>query len=1522
MCGIVGYFGRAPNSLTRVLTAMSAIIYRAPDSTGIGIFGDENEPVRARKSTGSVIQLVNTLLKNPLYPNLPQELMGFFDSMADKSYLEERQLRLLIYENLPTDYFLDLKKGNVTYPLFRELIDIEKPDPRSIVPGWPGRSNPLPALVIESREDLQQAVFKLIQEYDLSSVVIKSLIRNTLSRSIESRRKEGYLEVEPSDILTAFDQVYEQILLEEKRLQATDVELESLWEKQKSFDYLWRFLRAGRVTIPTDYDPDGVRGIFRLLDGVLLSRLPMRPRLGEALHHQLITLWPKAGNMAPLDWKTLYFAEKGANLYGWAAAAALTFLEKEMEGFSNEVHTGSEESKMGYSKAPGKTNPVLLASFLTPVVSQGRWALQSAVTTKNAHPFFDNLFQRIIVLNGQFNTNVESDVRSFLEKVAHYSFRSENSSEYFALLWGYYFKRLSEEKKRFKSIRTQIETGLETYDIGSQSVDYQIFHRLRGKSQEQIDELAFIETARKLTQGGGQIAVAGLSLHSTRTLLVAGHNRPVFIVRRIETDDIMVVSDINAAMGLFSQKLISNITLKLEALRLNHLEVLNELNKQNAPNRVKDAELHRYRDEENSLLKNFNVEVYPLDGKELFARISGSIENNQFKRTISITDFDGNPIPDIEPFETILSPPQIQKDFYTSFYETHLREIPDRLSEMFGFYTPDSQSLPRLNIKTGMLQRRFGHDFKGLKRMVLVGMGSAHNMNLAARFFIRTLLPELDVIAIRPVEIENLFKVISPEKDLVILSSWSGTTADIVQFANHLKSHNIPFLAVTEKLFSDLGLIAERSVGVLSTLSGEEITVSGIKSTITLLSCLCLFTVWLCSRMGEEKKALNYMERLCEIPAILAQLIHDEQVKKFCERIASESAQSCAGIVIDALNNTGVGYEAASKLEECSWSSIAKPLDYNDLYIQCLRKDLRHNLILVNTTYKPRLSEAINLMTKLYLEKIPFVAVSTSIRELAKVEMFSRNRCICLPSADPALQPFIDFVFFYMLSFHYGRAHGRSSDFPRNRAKSVTAGRNILHEPASTAKEFHQLDFKARGIRLEAKESDSWLFQETIWETTSETFWEKSYFRQMRHLIRTIQGRNALNSLVYSPTDKDLERIVSHLSYAIAEEREIVFLPFDRPANSAAKNLAVQFNRLFSGSFRTSNPLDSMESFSDHSLIFLLDSRSHDIASIETFEGNFPPGCIYIGPESDISRLNNPQGCCFFKEPFAFCESDLLYLILILLFVEATRKLAPTRAEILEKNIKKGCLGLNRILENTALKNSITDSIASNSGYLSSLFIGPTGGIGDIWTDRFDQFSRMILQNYYYGESAHGPLVTIDPRVGDKYVRLAARNTMVPLYGEERVGEWEKRYLNGRSTDVFLSQSPNYLFYHSETPFFAEGNWYFPVLRHDYDTTEDNLVILDATSERYIEQAQDEMSTFGARYARMIVISQEAFFGAEPKMSLFKYPISHMLLLPPLFEHNEIMVPIPDLILPIAMSMVSMAITGATQKLINGRVLQ
>jgi hypothetical protein len=110
------------------------------------------------------------------------------------------------------------------------------------------------------------------------------------------------------------------------------------------------------------------------------------------LQNQLENLWTQAKEIFPLDWKTLYFAEKGANLYGWAAAAALTLLEKEIRGFSESIDIKPKETQMVYYTVPRKTHPIVLSSLLPPIISQGRWALQSLVTVKNAHPFLTIYF--------------------------------------------------------------------------------------------------------------------------------------------------------------------------------------------------------------------------------------------------------------------------------------------------------------------------------------------------------------------------------------------------------------------------------------------------------------------------------------------------------------------------------------------------------------------------------------------------------------------------------------------------------------------------------------------------------------------------------------------------------------------------------------------------------------------------------------------------------------------------------------------------------------------------------------------------------------------------------------------------------------------------------------------------------------------------------------------------------------------------------------------------------------------------
>jgi hypothetical protein len=141
--------------------------------------------------------------------------------------------------------------------------------------------------------------------------------------------------------------------------------------------------------------------------------------------------------------------------------------------------------------------------------------------------------------------------------------------------------------------------------------------------------------------------------------------------------------------------------------------------------------------------------------------------------------------------------------------------------------------------------------------------------------------------------------------------------------------------------------------------------------------------------------------------------------------------------------------------------------------------------------------------------------------------------------------------------------------------------------------------------------------------------------------------------------------------------------------------------------------------------------------------------------------------------------------------------------------------------------------------------------------------------------------------------------------------------LKGKTTDIFLNQPPRDLSFRAETPFFAEGYWYFPELRTDYDAAQDNLIIVDATSDRYFSQALDELANYGCRYARIIVISQEAFRNDPGKRALYRYPISRLLFMPSLEGQGE-KIPISELHLPFAMNLMGVAMAAATAE--TGRI--
>lgn len=1507
MCGIVGYFGGAGNNLTRVLTGMSAIIYRAPDSTGLAMFGDKSEPVITRKAIGSVERLVEELLDNGAYQNYENVLMSVWSDGADKKKMLEQQRRLIAFEGLPFEFFETATKGESSYPTYDDLVDMNTDWPCRLTPGQPGQPYFKTSHFIRSRKEFKNFVMQLIKEYDLSPVVIREIIRKPLMAVIASKKTKWQVSAETAEIMNAFDRLFETILSGKQVIKLGPNGRKQFSANPLALKLLWRCLPETVVEIPPDYDRDGVCCMFRLLDAALLTRMAYRPDLIESLEKILEYSWPSYERPRPVNWKSLYRAEKGVNIYGWAAAAALTCMQR--DDFLTEMLTELSGSDImtETSIVPGQTDPISLRYFTQPVISHGRWAVQSAVNVKNAHPFLDEKRYRSVVINGQFDGKTEDNLRKFIAKVGKLSFRSENSAEYFPLLWGYYFEQLCEAKQRYRAVLTQVENDLQDHGVGSNNIDYSVHHAVKDKTLTALDEAAFIEAAKQISKNGGQVAACGMSILSPRRLYVAAHNRPVFVVRRLENDDFMVVSDINAAMGLFPQQLIFDKRNELERLE-------NDYNKKIAGLKEKGAGPEKskaLKKEKAEILKAFSVEVHALDGEEIFARIETQIGDGNVCRSIEIIDFSGSQLPEIEPFKTVLTPVQVKKDMDKSFYETHLREIPDRLIEILRNYAPKEGSAPDFEIRKGLLRRRFGSDFKGLKRIVLAGTGSAYYMCEIAKNFIHSLMPELDVLVVRPGEIENPETVFVPEKDLVVLLSWSSTTADMVFLAKKLLSLKVVMVCITEKTYADMAIVVAKSGGVIPCLSGEEVTVAGVKSTVCMLFCLKLFCLWVASSIGRKEEALSYLEKMYRVPHILSNLLQDEDVKEFSKALAGEKAQSSASIVISAINTNGVGKEVSLKLEESTWSAVGKALDYQDVLNTGFPKTKGNILVIVDATCIKRLDEAIEVMELLYRKKIKFVAVCLAWQAEEHIKRLSDGQCIFLPYLKKnTLQHIVALIFYYQFSFYYGQSHGIGLGVaPRNRAKSMTVGRSLFKKKDSPAKELFKI--KKLNERLEAIAHPAYGKENVcFWEKDALTKRSELYYQEMRKLAKIILT-NGMQGKICGAFDENAGRLASHLFDDNSDIDEIVFAPMDRRSEAAAKSAADIWSRFIEYPVRIISPEAPLSAFGRNVLLFMIASSSPEQKRLAKRLETASCPVFRIEPEKgfcDCQLAGNNGGKFLLKNSLKFSHSEYLYTAINFIFINAWRRFFPNKAGIVDAHFRRSGETVLELLGNSDLKTNIEKCMVANSKYETMFYIGPPVGSGLAWVNKFDRTGAMLIEQHLFGESAHGPIVTVDPRVDSKFVKLDNRKEIVLKFGERKVVLWEKRYLAGRKIDEFIKAPPIDLPHEEKIPFFADDIWYLPELQADYDASNDNLIVMDACWERYLDHALDEISTFGCRFPRMILMTQQAFLNGKTKDALYRFPVSNTIILPETSTG-----PIPEMHLAFVMNIVGEELAACAQ---------
>ncbi len=1484
MCGIVAYFGGAENPLARILTGMWSIIYRAPDSTGVAMFGDETTPVRTRKSLGSIADLVEVLYARPMTLRSGTDLLGMLSDQSDEDEeFREARKRLLRLEGfLPEKAAGAVAREREVYLTWGELSDPGRS--RFLDPGTPGRPGAVHKIMVHSRRDLQRTIENLMFWNDLPPLVVRSVFHNFLSRKMDEMSRLEELPVDPSEVVSEFDRLFESITDYEGAPRAQTDEQAPDQPGGERFRpaarrYLWGILLKNPIDLPVDYDPDGVRRLFCCLDSLVISRVSSHPDLDERLHREMTELFHQAGRNVPAPWQTLYRAERALNVYGMAAAAVYRVLLRETAGAAGVLNE---------PEVPGRTDSKHLAMLVQPVVAHGRWALQSQVTLRNTHPFVDQQRLRCACINGQFSSEVEGRVHRFLTKVAGVSLRSENSTEYFSQLWGYYARILWEEKNRNESIRQQVSLGLDDLAAGSHNIDYQVFYRLREAGIEEIEEMAFIRAMQIMIQDGGQVAVAGMSQLSPHRLYAASHNRPLFIVRRRRTGGIMLVSDVNAALGLFSQRQIQKSARKLQN-----------------DHPAKDL-----------LLKQFEVIVTPLQGEELFVRMDNRRMADGIHYRVRITDFQGREQSDIEPFLTRLSPVQIKRSLNRTFYETHLREIPELIGDLLETYLPagEAPDIVRFGVNRRLLHRRFGTGLSSLSRLFLVGMGSSYHVAGMAKSMVRSLVPGLPVVVASPVEVDDIARTMNPDRDLVVCASWSGTTADMVQFAKDLHAQNVVAVGVTEKPFSDMALVLQKSGGVIPVHSGEEVTVSAVKSMLCMLFGLESFCLALLAELGHREKALFLASRMHSLPEKIRQVLEDEALRNWSRRQSEAHNHSICHLVLDTRHSLGTGPEIALKLEENSWYSMGKTFDFRDVEEAVLDRWDAKNLVLVNATNMVRLQEALACMKRLHAAGVEYALVSFDHEYLEHMRELGAPEPALLPKVDDMLQPFVDLVFYLQLGLDYGMTHGRlPGEFPRNRAKSVTAGRS--RPPSATG--------PGRDIAEMARKNENWsersdfrglidaLAEPSAWENRRDVKeWESAIYRDMRLLCDMLLSGDALERLI-EPPDRTFSDLAGFVMDQLSVDGEIVLVPLDKAAEAASRTLSKHWAMLLECFIRIESPAARIQTAGGDRLVILMAVEEPEDYILEKILPDLEDNFLWLGPhlEEYFARVFTGQGGYAPLRPEGLhCRQDLLYAAASLFFTRILRQRRPERAEILQRHFGMAGLAVSAMLNDEALYRQIAGAADADRKYGTALFIGPATGNGPAWVRRFDRHGRKLMECYDFGFAAHGPLVTVDNRVADKFVSLTGRQAMEAAHGAETVRLWGEKYFPGRSLEEIPSRPETFLDRAPVSPFYAQKQWFLPELREDYDCSKDNAVMIDATSERAFGQALDELATFGCRFARMTVISQKAF-AAGGRLSAFNpHPISHLLLLPDLGE------PVSDLLLPFVQALLAAAMAAATGK--------
>ncbi len=358
----------------------------------------------------------------------------------------------------------------------------------------------------------------------------------------------------------------------------------------------------------------------------------------------------------------------------------------------------------------------------------------------------------------------------------------------------------------------------------------------------------------------------------------------------------------------------------------------------------------------------------------------------------------------------------VSKKSYPHYMLKEIHEQPEAQRNLFSFYVNEGE------------MKKFVSTFPLPERIVLTACGTSWHACLLGKLY-------LEKFARIPTQVEyaSEFRYMNPvlrKRDLVMLISQSGETADTLGVLEVLKNLKIPNLGIVNMPFSTLEREADFSFHLLS---GVERGVAATKTFTSQITLLLLFSLFLGRRRKtiEDSEFENVLNSLKSLPEMMEKiLINREKEIKF---LALKYFPYKNALYLGRGFQFPIALEGALKLKEISYIHAEGypaaemkhgPLalvDENMPVVFCAPQDTLFPKIMGN-------------MEEVKSRKGKLIVLSDKKGELSSLS----EDIFLLPSLREEIMPLLSVIPLQLFAYYMAIHKGCPVDKPRNLAKSVT----------------------------------------------------------------------------------------------------------------------------------------------------------------------------------------------------------------------------------------------------------------------------------------------------------------------------------------------------------------------------------------------------------------------------------------------------------------------------------------------------